>query len=312
VPIVGALLFVGLAGAQETPNVLILAFNGGHETNVFRVGGTVKIDYLATGSDQAKAAFRAGGRICVVVASSEDSCWAASESPHKLLVTSNMVIGGQVTLYSALGNLKLAQRMLIVVPKTPPKLPPSACLRHPDTCPTIFGPSRKSRKDPEYSRIATRIVGGTRAVFCWNQGDWENLLKSGPQNVTVFGYVEEYRSPRRVNLSPGVCSVLDRMRYRHQIKPPVTPIVAWSLVTFVHELWHTVGVSSEATAECYGIQSVPLATRLLGGGSEYGERVARYYYDTFYNRAYKPAVYLSSECRDGGKLDLNPNSHVWP
>jgi hypothetical protein len=178
--------------------------------------------------------------------------------------------------------------------------------------PTIFGPSNRSRKDPEYSRFATRLAsffhGGTRAVFCWNPTDWASLAGSNKNTITL-GYVE-YRSPHQINLAPNVCKVLDRLYYHHQ-SPPITPAIALGVVTFAHEVTHTLGVTSEAAAQCYGMQLTEFAARLLGPGRAYGERLAGLAWRLYTPRVF-PLKYLSSECRNGGKLDLYPKSNVWP
>lgn len=113
-------------------------------------------------------------------------------------------------------------------PKPKPK-PPSGAPLSPDKLPTIFGPSKRSRKDPEYSRFATRIAGGPRSVFCWNPSDWDRLAPASKTTI-AYGYVE-YRSPRQINLSPSVCAALDRIHYHHQ-SPPITPAIAFGVVTF--------------------------------------------------------------------------------
>jgi hypothetical protein len=195
---------------------------------------------------------------------------------------------------------------------SPPPSPSPAKPKSPDSLPTIFGPSKRSRKDPEYSRFATRLAtffhGGTRAVFCWNPPDWAALTGANKSTIAL-GFVE-YRSAHQINLAPNVCNILDRLYYHHQ-SPPITPAIALSVVTFVHELAHTLGVTNEAAAQCYGIQLAPLATRLLGPGTTYGQRVAQLAW-RLYNPRVLPAKYLSSECRNGGKLDLFPKSNVWP
>jgi hypothetical protein len=182
------------------------------------------------------------------------------------------------------------------------------CLINTDKCPTIFGPSARSRKDPEYSRFASRMAGGPRSVFCWNESDWAQLSPESKTTI-AFGFVE-FRSPHQIHLSPKVCTVLDRIHYHHQT-PPITPAIAFALVTFTHEMFHTLGIKNEAAAECFGMQYIWRASRLLGAGAEYGERVALLAWRLYSPRVLPPA-YLSRECHDGGKLDLFPKSHVWP
>jgi hypothetical protein len=191
---------------------------------------------------------------------------------------------------------------------TPKPKPPTITRPDPNKLPTIFGPSKRSRKDPEYSRFATRMAGGPRSVFCWSESDWARLTPKSKTTI-AFGYVE-FRSPRQINLAPNVCAVLDRIHYQHQ-QPPITPAIAFGLVTFTHEMFHTLGVTNEAAAQCYGMQVADQASRLLGAGATYGERVAQLAWRLYGPRVLLPQ-YLSRECHDGGKLDLFPKSHVWP
>ncbi len=152
------------------------------------------------------------------------------------------------------------------------------------------------------------MAGGPRTVFCWDESDWAKLTPKSKTTI-AYGFVE-FRSPRQINLSPKVCAVLDRIHYHHQ-QPPLTPAIAFALVTFTHEMFHTLSVSNEAAAQCYGMQYVWRAGRLLGAGAAYGERAAQLAWRLYSPRVLPPA-YLSRECHDGGKLDLDPKSHVWP
>jgi hypothetical protein len=191
-------------------------------------------------------------------------------------------------------------QLVINTPPPPPPPPPPPKPKptpkpvkppNPDALPTIFGPSSKSRKDPEYSRFATRMVDGPRTVFCWNASDWAKLNLASKKTITL-GYVE-YRSPRQINLAPNVCAVLDRLHYRHQ-KPPVTPAIAFGLTTLTHEMFHTVGVTNEAAAECYGMQLDDRAARLLGVGAAYGERVAKLAWRLYNPHWFLPCISVRS------------------
>ena len=172
-----------------------------------------------------------------------------------------------------------------------------------DRLPTIFGPSKKSRKDPEYTRIASKIANGNRSVFCWNSTDWARLAPS-EKNVIVLGLVE-FVSPRQVNLSPLVCRNLDLLHYKHK-RPAPTRLLAAAVVTFTHELVHTLVHTryqeiiapreEEAFAECIGMQWAPYAANLLGTSFAYGEALARLAWRT-YTPAYHPPQYPSRKCR---------------
>ena len=179
--------------------------------------------------------------------------------------------------------------------------------------PTVFGHSSRSHKDPEYSRAATLFTktllvrGGQRSVFCWNAGDWAAL--NGPKSAVTEGFVE-FRSPRQVNLAPDVCQKLELIRYRHP-RPPATLTTAIGLLIFTHETLHTMGVGNEAVATCFALQLAPVMSQRLGAGYVYGYRLSRLL-ATWYKPRNLARGYWSSECHDGGKLDLYPKDKSWP
>jgi hypothetical protein len=78
-----------------------------------------------------------------------------------------------------------------------------------------------------------------------------------------------------------------------------------------HEAQHVRGVRDEAIAECNGMQAIDTAARALGRTGEEGRYLASLYWKSSYPKLEDPA-YHSAECRDGGRLDLHPQSDVWP
>jgi len=90
--------------------------------------------------------------------------------------------------------------------------------------------------------------------------------------------------------------------------------VAMALETISHESYHLLGYRDEATAECYGLQSLWYSAVKLGASPQLGETLASLYANQMYptRRTSSHPEYWSAECRDGGKLDLRPASHAWP
>jgi hypothetical protein len=89
---------------------------------------------------------------------------------------------------------------------------------------------------------------------------------------------------------------------------------AMSLETVTHEAYHVLGYKDEATAECYGMQSLWYSAVRLGASTRLGETLAAFYASRMYptRRTSEHPEYWSAECRDGGKLDLRRQSHSWP
>ena len=77
-----------------------------------------------------------------------------------------------------------------------------------------------------------------------------------------------------------------------------------------HEAWHLRGVRSEAAAQCYALQTnADTAVRLEASPAE-AAAIA-----SWVERRVQPALppdYRTSECRDGGPLDLHPERTAWP
>ena len=81
-------------------------------------------------------------------------------------------------------------------------------------------------------------------------------------------------------------------------------------MTLAHESMHMRGFLNEATAECYAEQLVASTAHKLGASWAYGQRLEALSWEQIYPN--HPSQYLSDECRDGGTLDLNAKSHVFP
>jgi hypothetical protein len=85
-----------------------------------------------------------------------------------------------------------------------------------------------------------------------------------------------------------------------------------ALLTLAHEPFHIAGDRNEATVNCHGLQRLPLVAEALGDAPDDAEQIARFAQQILIPKG-QPAQYqLPAECRDGGSLDLNPGSSVWP
>jgi hypothetical protein len=179
--------------------------------------------------------------------------------------------------------------------------------------PSIEGPSSSSRKDPAYSRVASRLARGPRAVFCWNKDDWTALIardQDEHRDSVIFGFVSRSK-PHQVNLAPTVCSRLDAVHYAAR-RPQPTTSVANAVHVLTHETIHTMGIHSEALTECFSMQLMGRMSIALGSSEAYGRRLTHLFWKGIYLSRREPASYRDRECHDGGKLDLFPESDVWP
>jgi hypothetical protein len=174
-----------------------------------------------------------------------------------------------------------------------------------------------SRRDPLFAEAAEEITDDRFdfEVRCWTPGDWNEILAfwgpelAGTEDAVVAAFVAGLSD---VQLSPEVCEALTRFAYgpprlRHGRPSPET---ALAVVVFAHEIGHTVIGSNEAAAECWAVQRAKTVARVFGATAATAAAVGRVYLREHYPKL--PPGYQSSECYDGGALDLAPESSVWP
>ncbi|MGI8479326.1 MAG: hypothetical protein ACR2M2_05645, partial [Gaiellaceae bacterium] len=80
-----------------------------------------------------------------------------------------------------------------------------------------------------------------------------------------------------------------------------------------HEAWHLHGVRDEGTAECHALQSGVETGRRLGLSEETARQLMRQQLTENALRAGGSVEYrVPPDCRDGGRLDLDPGSTRFP
>jgi hypothetical protein len=88
---------------------------------------------------------------------------------------------------------------------------------------------------------------------------------------------------------------------------------AMAIATVSHESYHLLGYKNEAKVECYGMQSIWFVASKLGASIAESQAIASFYATRMYPlRRTRTPAYWSSECREGGTLDLRPTSASWP
>jgi len=176
---------------------------------------------------------------------------------------------------------------------------------------------RAATRDEQLAQsVAARLTGLKPVVRCTTVP-----LGSGELGVTPFvngkpvGYFL---------LSSDVCADLAAFRSKPSAYDPRACTdntcaerafqMVQSIQTIAHESYHVLGFYLEATAECYGMQSLWYAAHRLGASVELSQALAQFYWKEIYplRRTSDFPWYWSAECRDGGKLDLRPKTHGWP
>ena len=184
------------------------------------------------------------------------------------------------------------------------------------TLPERAGITRTSRVESEFGAVASELVDPEVEVRCWSPRDWDVLLAEMKRftrgriregTIGFAGYGDH-----RVNLAPEICDGLVALRYQgaRPAEGKELALIAISVDTLMHEAQHTRGVWSEPGAECYGMQMIREAALGLGASRPYAARLAEVYWADLYELL--PETYQSDECRDGGALDADPKSSVWP
>jgi hypothetical protein len=85
---------------------------------------------------------------------------------------------------------------------------------------------------------------------------------------------------------------------------------AWAVQALAHEAWHLAGELDEARTQCFGMQSTAHVAKRLGAAPARAQALAAYLYEHVYPRL--PANYRTGHCRNGGPLDLRPETAAWP
>jgi hypothetical protein len=70
------------------------------------------------------------------------------------------------------------------------------------------------------------------------------------------------------------------------------------------------GVGAEAQTECYAMQTTANVAVSLGIPEGRAEQLQRWVWSRGYPN--EPAEYSTTDCHNGGPLDLHPGSSLWP
>ena len=181
--------------------------------------------------------------------------------------------------------------------------------------PVVGAKSSETKIDPLYGRVAGEIAKDQAEVRCWSEEDWPRLIQEARVVIGVDATEDTLGvtgvGNKRIHLSPVACRELDRLAYDGE-QPGGSEaklMVAVGVGTLAHEAQHRAGILKEDVAECYAIQSLRGAALSLGADAEYADELATALWDHYPN---EPPGYSSPQCRDGGELDLHPETSRWP
>jgi hypothetical protein len=181
--------------------------------------------------------------------------------------------------------------------------------------PVVAGEAKQSRLEPRFERVASAIAGKELEVRCWSASDWHRLMREeraythGKLGSGTLGFAGI--GGTRVNLGPAVCDGLVDLAYRgaRPADEAGQLMLAAAVVTLSHEAQHSTGIEAESVAECNAIQLANGTALKLGANPPYATALVRTYWRHYGEEL---AAYRSSECREGGKLDLGHANSIWP
>jgi hypothetical protein len=182
--------------------------------------------------------------------------------------------------------------------------------------PRLAGATTVSRIEPRFSAVASRVARHPAEVACWSRRDWPRLVaeanawNGSKLTRELAGFAFEAGS--RLHLDPAVCEPLVGLTYRHARpqRGDAFDGVSFAVMTLAHEAEHLDAPGTEKQIECAALQRAAGVARSLGVAPRYARRLVEYYWREIYPT--RPAAYAAAECRNGGRLDENPASDVWP
>jgi hypothetical protein len=152
------------------------------------------------------------------------------------------------------------------------------------------------------SAEASRVAGKPVRIRCDESGSRVGAVQHS-DGVAIVGGELAYLTPER-------CFDLYRLAFEGEITSSRT---ARALAVLAHETWHLRGIRDEGTTECYGLQSgVDLGRRLGLSAGTARQMMRQQLTENLQHRGSSLEYLVPADCRDGGRLDLDPRSSRFP
>jgi hypothetical protein len=167
---------------------------------------------------------------------------------------------------------------------------------------------RFSKPEPRLADGIRAVSGIESSVRCWTKPGWRRLEQIMHRGLSGLADVGTYE----IHLHPFACQGVEYLLAGNRPETGDAALfVADGLVVLTHEGTHfTSAGSNEAVVECRAMQNAHLVAARLGIDEDYARRLATLYWERAYPR--DDPVYGSPECRDGGTMDVHPESSDWP
>ena len=162
--------------------------------------------------------------------------------------------------------------------------------------------STRAAAATRFSEEASRVAGKQVDIRCDEAGDYVGAVQHA-DGVAVVGGNLAYLTPER-------CLDLYRLAFEDEVRSNRT---GRAVAVLAHEAWHLRGESNEGITECYALQSGVDLGRRLGLSEETAQRLMRQQLaENALRGRSAPAYRVPPDCRDGGRLDLKPNTTRFP
>ena len=155
-----------------------------------------------------------------------------------------------------------------------------------------------ARFSAEASRIAEKPV----SIRCDEARDYVGSVQHADGVALVGGEL--------AILTPEVCNDLYRLAFESETTGSRT---GRAIAVLAHEAWHLRGEADEGTTECYALQSGVALGQRLGLSEDTARQLMRQQLTENALRGAGTLEYrVTSECREGGALDLDRGDESFP
>ena len=162
-------------------------------------------------------------------------------------------------------------------------------------------PDVREAATERFSSEAARIAEHPVTIRCDESGQIVGMIQHTDGIAQVGG--------RLAYLTPERCYDLYRLAFKDDVSFSRT---ARAVAVLAHEAWHLRGVRDEGTTECYALQSGVELGQRLGLSEDTARRMMRQQLVENAGRGAASEYAVGPDCRDGGELDLNPESSSFP
>jgi hypothetical protein len=161
----------------------------------------------------------------------------------------------------------------------------------------------RARTEELLSAEAGRIAGHEAVVHCDARGEAVGIVQHADGIAEVGG--------RNAYLTPEICFRLHRLAFEDD--EGAFSQTARAIAVLSHEAWHLRGETDEGVTNCYAFQTGVSLGRRLGLSEGTAARMMRQQLaDNATVARSAPEYLVPSECRNGGRLDLDPAGSRFP